>query len=144
MKTRQIITLGACLLGFIGAGLASSTFAQQATPMESKGVQAEVIQALDLGEQIPAMEGYQLRMRLITLEPGGVGGVVKGKGHSHSDRPGMVYVLEGTFTDHREGSPVKEHHVGGSWAEGKGTVHWGENRGTTPLLILAVDLVKKK
>ena len=139
MKTRQIITLGACLLGFIGAGLASSTFAQQAAPMESKGVQAEVIQALDLGEQIPAMEGYQLRMRLITFEPGGVV-----KGHSNSDRPFMGYVLEGTLTQHREGSPVKEHQVGGSWAEGKEPFHWGENRGTTPLLILGADLVKKK
>lgn len=53
---------------------------------------------VDLGPEIPGMEGRQLRMRMVTIEPGGVLGPV----HDHQDRPGTVDVLEGTITDHRE------------------------------------------
>jgi quercetin dioxygenase-like cupin family protein len=38
------------------------------------------------------MEGRELRMRMVTIEPGGV----FGPRHDHVDRPGTVYVLRGT------------------------------------------------
>jgi hypothetical protein len=43
--------------------------------------------------------GRQLRMRTVTIEPGGVFGPI----HDHKDRPGIVYMLQGTITDHRNG-----------------------------------------
>ncbi len=45
------------------------------------------------------MAGRQLRMRKVTIEPEGVFSPV----HDHVDRPGAVYILQGTITDHRDG-----------------------------------------
>lgn len=62
---------------------------------ETKGVTVELLSVVDLGPEIEGMEGRQLRMRLVTMEPGAVYGPV----HDHIDRPGIVYILEGTITD---------------------------------------------
>jgi hypothetical protein len=69
---------------------------EQAAP-ETKGVTVTLLGALDLGPEIEGMAGRQLRMRMVTIEPGGVFGPI----HDHKDRPGMVYILQGTITDHR-------------------------------------------
>ena len=63
---------------------------EQAAP-ETKGVTVELLAALDLGPEIEDMTGRQLRMRMVTIEPGGVFGPV----HDHIDRPGIVYILQG-------------------------------------------------
>src|ERR1044072_2818635 len=55
---------------------------------ERKGVTAELLGTVDLGPEIEGMAGRQLRMRMVTIEPGGVFGPV----HDHKDRPGIVYV----------------------------------------------------
>ena len=112
--------------------------ASQAPPTENKGMKAPVLASLDLGPEIEGMQGRQLRMRLITLEPGGVLAV-----HSHKDRPSVVRVLQGTWTEIREGGEVREHKEGDSWAEGKATTHWAENRGTVPAVIVVADVFKQ-
>lgn len=66
---------------------------------ETRGVTVQLLAALDLGPEIDGMAGRQLRMRMVTIEPGGVFGPI----HDHKDRPGMVYILQGTITDHRDG-----------------------------------------
>jgi quercetin dioxygenase-like cupin family protein len=66
---------------------------------ETKGVAAEFLATVDLGPEIEGMAGRQLRMRMVTIEPGGVFGPI----HDHKDRPGIVYILQGTITDHRDG-----------------------------------------
>ena len=66
---------------------------------ETKGVTVTLLAALDLGPEIEGMAGRQFRMRMVTIEPGGVFGPI----HDHKDRPGMVYILQGTITDHRDG-----------------------------------------
>ena len=71
------------------------------------------------------MEGRQLRMRLVTIEPGGVFGPV----HDHKGRPGTVFVLEGTITDHRDGIAT-DYGPGVGWPEDHNTLHWLENRGS--------------
>ena len=76
---------------------------EQAAP-ETKGVTVELLAALDLGPEIEGMAGRQLRMRMVTIEPGGVFGPV----HDHIDRPRMVYILQGTITDHRNGVAIAE------------------------------------
>src|SRR4029453_1998435 len=43
---------------------------EQAAP-EKKGVTAEVLATVDLGPEIEGMAGRELRMRLVTMEPGG-------------------------------------------------------------------------
>ena len=96
---------------------------EQVAP-ETRGVAVELLATVDLGPEIQGMEGRQLRMRMVTIEPGGVFGPV----HDHKGRPGTVYVLQGTITDHRDGIAT-DYGPGVGWPEDRNTVHWLENRG---------------
>jgi quercetin dioxygenase-like cupin family protein len=124
----------AWFLGFVLVTRVSTATAQQAAPTENKGVNITLLNAIDLGPEIP---GRQLRMRMITVEPGGVIAV-----HSHKDRPGTAYVLQGTVMEHR-GDVAKEYGAGGNWAEGGDATHWVENKGTSPAVLIAVDIFKQ-
>ena len=139
MKPRRIVLPGIYLLGLIIAGLAGAALGQMAPPKAPKGVTMKMLQSLDLGSQIPAMEGYQLQLRFITFEPGGAIPL-----HNHRDRPAIGYVLKGTHTEYREDGAVLDYGAGESWTEGRDAVHWGENRGTTPQTMIHVQKIKKK
>ncbi len=71
---------------------------EQGAP-ETKGVTVQLLATVDPGPAIEGMAGRQLRMRMVTIAPGGIFGPL----HDHKDRPGAVYVLPGTITDHRNG-----------------------------------------
>jgi quercetin dioxygenase-like cupin family protein len=114
-----------------------STLSNEQVPPEAEGVVVELLASVDLGPEIHGMEGRQLRMRMVTIEPGGVFGPV----HDHKGRPGTVYVLQGTITDHREGIAT-EYGPGVGWPEDRNTVHWLENRGTVPAVEISVDVVR--
>jgi quercetin dioxygenase-like cupin family protein len=109
----------------------------QNAPTETKGVRISPPTAIDLSEEIDGVSGRQLRMRLVTLEPGGIVGV-----HSHKGRPAVAYVLQGTLTEHVEGRGEFVRRAGESWTEGKEVTHWAENRGDQPVVVLAVDVFK--
>lgn len=109
---------------------------EQSAPTTS-GVAVELLSTVDLAPEIPGMEGRQLRMRRVTIAPGGVYGPV----HDHKDRPGTVYVLQGTITDHRDGVST-DYGPGAGWPEDRNTVHWLENRGTVPAVEISVDIVR--
>lgn len=111
---------------------------EQVAP-ETRGVAAELLAMVDLGSEIEGMEGRQLRMRMVTISPGGVFGPV----HDHKGRPGTVYVLQGTITDHR-GGIAKDYGPGVGWPEDRNTVHWLENRGTVPAVEISVDVVNRE
>jgi quercetin dioxygenase-like cupin family protein len=108
---------------------------EQAAP-ETRGATVKLLATLDLGTEIEGMAGRQLRMRMVSIEPGGVFGPV----HDHKGRPGMVYILQGTITDHRDGVAT-EYGPGVGWPEDKNSRHWLENRGTTPAVEISVDIV---
>lgn len=112
--------------------------ANQPAAPETRGVTVELFAALDLGPEIEGMAGRQLRMRKVTIEPGGVFGPV----HSHADRPGTVYILQGTITDHRNGVAT-DYGPGLGWPEDRNTVHWLENRGTIAAVEISVDIVRQ-
>ena len=105
---------------------------------ETKGVMVELLSTLDLGPEIEGMTGRQLRMRRVTIEPGGVFGPV----HSHVDRPGAVFILQGTITDHRDGVAT-DYGPGVGWSEDRNTTHWLENRGTIAAVEISVDIVRQ-
>jgi quercetin dioxygenase-like cupin family protein len=105
---------------------------------EMHGVSVEALATVDLSLEIPGMEGRQLRMRMVTIEPGGVFGPV----HDHKGRPGIVYVLQGTITDHRDGIAT-EYGPGVGWPEDRNTVHWLENAGTVAAVEISVDVVSR-
>jgi quercetin dioxygenase-like cupin family protein len=103
---------------------------------ETRGVSVELLATVDLGLELENMEGRQLRMRVATFEPGAVFGPV----HDHKGRPGTVYVLQGTITDHRDGIAT-DYGPGVGWPEDRNTVHWLENRGTGRAVEISVDIV---
>lgn len=105
---------------------------------EPHGVAVKVLATVDLGGEIEGMAGRQLRMRMVTLEPGGVFGPI----HDHAGRPGLVYILQGTITDHRNGVAT-EYGPGVGWPEDRTTTHWLENRGTIPAVEISVDIVRQ-
>ena len=108
------------------------------TEHETKGVTVKQLAAVDLGPEIEGMAGRQLRMRMVTIEPGGVIGPI----HNHIDRPGIVYILQGTITDYRNGV-AKEYGPGVGWPEDKNTTHWLENKGTITAVEISVDIFRQ-
>ncbi|HEV2547318.1 MAG TPA: cupin domain-containing protein [Stellaceae bacterium] len=116
----------------------SPAVAQEA-PKESKGVKEEKLTTIDLGKQnLNDYTQRQMRMREITIEPGGIVAV-----HSHKDRPAMDYVLAGSVVDHREGQQPHAYDAGQSITEATDVVHWVENKSTQPAKLVTVDLVKQ-
>ena len=106
---------------------------------EDKGVSVKLLETIDLGPEIDGMEGHQLRMRMVTMAPGAVFGPV----HDHKGRPGTVYILQGTITDHRNGIST-DYGVGVGWPEDKDTTHWLENKGTIPAVEISVDIISEE
>jgi hypothetical protein len=88
------------------------------TAPETNGVTVKQLAAIDLGPEIEGMIARQLRMRL-------------------------VYILQGTITDHRNGV-AKEYGPGVGWPEDKNTTHWLENRGTTTAVEISVDIFNQQ
>jgi quercetin dioxygenase-like cupin family protein len=136
MNYKRTFRIAAGLSGLalaFGVGVAVG----QNAPTETKGVKISPPTALDLEQEIDDVSGRQLRLRLVTLEPGGVVGI-----HSHKGRPAVAYVLQGTLTEHVEGKGDFVHRTGESWTEGKDVTHWAENKGDQPVVVLAVDVFK--
>ena len=111
---------------------------EQVAP-ETKGVAVTVLATVDLAGEVEGMAGGQLRMRLVTIEPGGVFGPI----HDHKGRPGTVFILQGTITDHRNGV-ARDYGPGVGWPEDRNTTHWLENRGTVPAAEISVDIVRQE
>jgi len=111
---------------------------EQAAPA-AHGVKVELLATVDLGPEIEGMAGRRLRMRMVTIAPGGVFGPV----HDHKNRPGVVYILQGAITDHRNGVAT-DYGPGVGWPEDSNTTHWLENRGTIPAVEISVDIVRSE
>jgi quercetin dioxygenase-like cupin family protein len=99
----------------------------------------ETLRSVDLGKEIPGMDGRLLRMRRLTLLPGGAI-----PPHSHADRPAIVYILQGRVREHRSDheTPV-EYGAGDSMTENAALHHWIENIGNEPLVGVVVDLANE-
>lgn len=105
---------------------------------ETNGVAVKLLAEMDLGPEIEGLAGRRLRMRLVTIDPGGVFGPL----HDHKGRPGLVYILQGTITDHRNGIAT-EYGPGVGWPEDRNTNHWLENRGAIQAVEISVDIVSQ-
>ncbi len=110
---------------------------EQVAP-ETKGVTAKLLATMDLGPEIEGMAGRLFRMRMFTFEPGAVFGPI----HDHKGRPGIVYILQGSITDHRDGVAT-DYGPGVGWPEDRNTLHWLENRGSIPAVEISVDIIRK-
>jgi quercetin dioxygenase-like cupin family protein len=134
---RPLAILAALAVTFVaGYGFGQSGPAVK-PPTETKGQSAVELRSLDLTDELDTVKGRPLRMRVVTLQPGGVLGI-----HSHKDRPAITYLLSGQMTYRAEGKPDAIVNIGGGFAEGRATTHWAENRGTVPAVWVAVDIPK--
>jgi quercetin dioxygenase-like cupin family protein len=106
--------------------------------IETRGCSVEELASVDLGPEVDGLDGFVLRLRKVTMEPGAVFGPL----HDHAGRPGTVYLLEGTITDHRDGHAT-DYGPGLGWPEDRHTVHWLENRGATTAVEISVDIVRR-
>ena len=124
--------------GVLAAGLTTVgiAFSQLTPPSDNKGVAVKPVGALDLGTEIDGLSGRQLRMRYITLAPGGHFAV-----HNHKDRPTLEYILAGTVIEYRDGV-AKEYKAGDVVLADKNTTHWWQNKGTEQVVFLPVDIFK--
>jgi quercetin dioxygenase-like cupin family protein len=110
---------------------------QRQAPTETKGQSEERLRSLDLSAELDSTKGRPLRMRKLTLQPGGVLGL-----HNHVDRPAITYLLQGQLTYHHEGRPDLVVNPGDGSAEGRATTHWAESTGSVPAVWIAVDIPK--
>ena len=110
---------------------------QRRVPTENAGQMEQLLRTLDLSSEFESPAGRTLRMRKISLAPGGVLGL-----HTHVDRPAVTYLLQGEITYHREGMPPVVVGPGGGMAEGRGTTHWAENTGRETAVWIGVDIIK--
>ena len=116
----------------------STAFAQQA-PTENKGMKAEALSGFALGKQgLDDLVQRQMRIRQITIEPGGVAGF-----HSHKERPALTYVMKGSLTEHRKGGPDRTYKAGEVITESTDVDHWAENTSAEPVILISADLFKE-
>ncbi len=107
-------------------------------PKETHGIKSsELLGAIELGDDFPEINGMSLRVRRVTLEPGGVVGV-----HQHSRRPGVLYMLEGELVEVRNDSNGSfQRRVGDISFEKGGVIHWWRNESGADAVALVVDIV---
>ncbi len=95
-------------------------------PTEHKGVSVSGKASLPLGAQIPAMEGYEVRIRQVTVEPGGAV-----KAHAHDTRPGAFFVIRGdSVVEHRADGTKNIVAPGTAVLESADVDHWIINEGS--------------
>jgi quercetin dioxygenase-like cupin family protein len=111
---------------------------QRQPPTQNAGFSDELLRTIDLSREFDSTSGRTLRMRKITLQPGGVLGL-----HNHVDRPAITYMLQGQVTYHQEGKPNQVLNPGEGSAEGRATMHWAESTGKVPAVWIGVDIPKQ-
>jgi len=99
----------------------------QQAPTENKGLKAAELRSADLSSEIDSVHQGKLRLRVLTLEPGGVVEL-----HSHKDHPTVLHVIKGTLTSHPQGKPEVVLRAGVGLAEGKDSNYWVQNTGSEP------------
>jgi quercetin dioxygenase-like cupin family protein len=111
---------------------------QRQPPPQNAGYGDELLRTIDLSREFDSTAGRTLRMRKITLQPGGALAL-----HNHVDRPAVTYMLQGQVTYHQEGKPDQILNPGDGSAEGRATTHWAENTGKVPAVWIGVDIPKQ-
>ena len=108
-------------------------------PRETHGIKmSELLGSIGLGDDFPAIDGMSLRVRRVTLEPGGVVGV-----HQHTRRPGVLYMLEGELVEIRnDASRSFKRRAGDVSFEKGGVIHWWRNDSGADAKALVVYVVR--
>jgi len=134
-RSRYLRVLGSVTAGVVLAFSGGYAAGQRRPPTATVGQSEVMLRTLDLTHELTSTRGRALRMRTITVQPGGVLAE-----HNHIDRPAITYMLQGQMTYYQEGKPAVIANPGDGFAEGRTTTHWGENTGTVPAVWVAVDI----
>jgi quercetin dioxygenase-like cupin family protein len=108
-------------------------------PKGNEGFSSSKPTVVDLGPEFPTTAGLELRLRVLTIKPGGHIGI-----HSHKDRPSVVYFVQGIDTVTRDDGTSQTFHPGDTTAETGATVHWHKNDGKDDVILVAADVIKKE
>ena len=127
----------ALLASAIFLGWGANNVSADDAPKGNKGFTASKTTVVELGPEIEGMAGRQLRMRMLTIEPGGYIGI-----HSHKDRPAVVYFMQGTDEVGLADGSKKTMHPGDTSATPSSTTHYHRNVGQDNVILIAVDLFK--
>jgi quercetin dioxygenase-like cupin family protein len=123
------------VFGFVVVFASGYVAGQRVPPTADVGRSDQLLRSLDLTGELDSTKGRPLRMRKVTLQPGGVLAL-----HDHVDRPAVTYLLQGQMTYHQAGKPDLVANPGDGFAEGRATTHWGESTGSVPAVWIAVDI----
>lgn len=104
-------------------------------PKGNKGFTSSKATVVELGPEYSTMADHQLRLRVLTIEPGGYIGI-----HSHKDRPSVVYFMQGTDTVIRDDGTSHTFHSGDMTGEPGTTVHWHRNDGKDAVILITADI----
>jgi quercetin dioxygenase-like cupin family protein len=108
-------------------------------PQGNKGFTASKTTVVELGPEIDGMAGRQLRMRMLTIAPGGHIGI-----HSHKNRPAVVYFMQGTDEVGLADGSKKVMHPGATSMATSSTTHYHRNIGKDDVVLIAVDIFTPK
>lgn len=111
----------------------------EGAPTKHQGFKTVKQQEVALDGQIPGMEGRKLRVRLLTIEPGG-----HIKVHKHSNRPAAFYVISGATTITYGDGSTKRFPAGTTGYATVDTIHYHKNNENEPAVFVAADIVQPK
>ena len=104
------------------------------------GVADMELASIDLAKENVKLDQRRLRMRMMTILPGGVVPL-----HSHEDRPALIMVNSGEIYEHSSKCAVPILHKAGDIArEALGTRHWWKNSGSATVNLTIADIVNDK
>jgi quercetin dioxygenase-like cupin family protein len=103
----------------------------------AKGVTDNVLAAIDLAQEPAKIDNRMLRLRKLTIAPGGVV-----PWHSHADRPAIIYIINGEITEYASNCAVPIVHKTGEVArETHATAHWWKNSSKETVVLLSADIL---
>lgn len=104
------------------------------------GVVDTELAAIDLAKENVKLDQRRLRMRHMTIMPGGIVPL-----HSHEDRPALIMVNSGEIYEYSSKCSVPILHRAGEVArEFMGTKHWWKNTGKEAVNLTIGDIVNDK
>lgn len=130
------IVLHCALLGALSiAALAAAQAQTPALPTERVGVSGKELAAIKLPPGFDTSKGRTLRMREVTIMPGGTLPM-----HGHTERPSVSYVLKGTLTEWIDGEAESRTIAAGQSYATHLKGHALQNRGEVPVTFIEIDL----
>jgi quercetin dioxygenase-like cupin family protein len=121
---------GECPAGKMMAGAVATG------PKAPNAVTDTELNAVKLGTEINGLDNRRLRLRRLVVQPGGIV-----PWHSHTDRPALIMTVSGQIVEHRSTCSVGiVHKAGDVTQEVKGVMHWWQNNGKVPAVLIAADI----